>query len=544
MPQMPQMPAQLPQREQPQSLLMETQLLCTLLTTGGSLGYQMRSAVCMGSLLPEAFYNYMNGYIFRAICDIHLNGFRTDQGARLDVDCTNALLVAQWLLGSSDPAIKGHMDSLAHAENMSLQQYVPTLVSSVSMGRSADGSTVSPVNCVESLMACSTVIRVHHNRRRIIEIAGQLSRQAYDETTDLEHAIATATDQMNAISVQGTTTISTLTEVMQSGMQQIRDNQEDQTRHECIMTPFTALNETGGWNPVGLQLIVGDTGSGKSTLAMDFAVNNLRQGLKVGYVNMEMPNEEMYLRMLCGETGVPLFRLQYKKLEPSELSLIESANTRIREYSDNLHMDSHAPESIEQLLGHLMKMQQEGCRVIYVDYLQILSWSTRDMGQMRGTTQEQLLAYVARSLHQFALRYRLLIVVLSQVNRDRDNYELTLDRIRDSKQIADAAYGVLLINRPERYHTGYASKEFSDIDPKGTVMLDQAKRRNGQTVRFIARFEAERVHFADIPNQEDAPRIGSGGSREANEVKEVSASGGMDDFMAAMRGFGVGSSRY
>lgn len=528
------------QKTPPQNKSIEVQLLCTLMNTGGSLGYQMRSLVCMGELLPEAFYQSSNQAIFKAICSLHTDGLTRQDGTQADLDSANAINVVEWLMQSKDKDIHKEIENWNLGSGMPLGQSVAVKVMGIAQGIVEEGLTVRCLGTVESLMSCVYVLNNKFNRRRLITIAQQIELSAYDSSSDIAQIVSTASDGMLALGVQSATTISTLTEVMHQGMQQIIDNQDDSTRHECILTPFTALNDTGGWNPVGLQLIVGDTGSGKSTLAMDFAVNNLRQGLKVGYVSMEMPNEEMYLRMLCSETGVPLFRLQYKKLEHEELSLVNDANSRILQYSDNLHMDSHAPESIEQLLGHLMKMQQEGCRVIYVDYLQILSWSTRDMGMMRGTTQEQLLAYVARSLHQFALRYRLLIVVLSQVNRDRDNYELTLDRIRDSKQIADAAYGVLLINRPERYHTGYTSREFSDIDPHGTVMLDQAKRRNGKTVRFIARFEAERVHFADIPDQKDAPRIGviTSEPREVQDVNVGPGTGGMDDFLSAMNQFG------
>lgn len=515
---------------------MEAQVLRTLLTTTGSLGYQMRSALCMGDLLPDAFYNEVFRYIYIAICDIHMNGFGNDSSDSQQVDGTNVLLVSQWLLGTHDTVIKSRLETFAQLARMELQPYVFSMVTNVSMGMSNNGLVVPAVNTVESLMSYGKVINSYYNRRRIIEVANQLQQDAYDDGSDLNQCIVTATDQLNAICAMGTTTISTLTEVMQNGLQLIRDNQDDATRHNPILTPFTALNKTGGWNPVGLHLIVGDTGSGKSTLAMDFANCNLDQDLKVGLVNMEMTNEEVFLRRLCAETGIPLYRLQYMKLDAREMALVEEASKRIREYSDNLYMDNHAPESIEQLMGHLMKMQREGCKVIYVDYLQILSWSTRDMGNMRGVNQEQMLAGVARTLHQFALRYRLQVVLLSQVNRDRDNCELTLDRIRDSKQIADAAYGVLLINRPERYHMGYTSKEFQSIDPKGTVMLDMAKRRNGQPVRFIARFEPEHVHFADIPNQADAPRIGVAGASDANVLNH--SAGGMDNFFAAMNNFG------
>jgi len=73
----------------------------------------------------------------------------------------------------------------------------------------------------------------------------------------------------------------------------------------------------------------------------------------------------------------------------------------------------------------------------------------------------------------------------------------TLNRLRDSGQIAEAADTVLLIYRPEYYGKSYP-EPFEDKDTHGTAMIDIAKGRNIGTFKFLVRFDAPTTHFYDI----------------------------------------------
>ena len=76
------------------------------------------------------------------------------------------------------------------------------------------------------------------------------------------------------------------------------------------------------------------------------------------------------------------------------------------------------------------------------------------------------------------------IIALSQLNRDTMNPVPTLARLRDSGQIAEAADVVILIYRPEVTKKSYPS-DFSNVETKGTAMIDIAKGRNIGLLRFI-----------------------------------------------------------
>lgn len=84
---------------------------------------------------------------------------------------------------------------------------------------------------------------------------------------------------------------------------------------------------------------------------------------------------------------------------------------------------------------------------------------------------------VARRLKNLAKELDIWIIALSQLNRDTMNPVPTLGRLRDSGQIAEAADVVILIYRPEVNNKSYPN-DFSNVDTKGTAMIDIAKGRN------------------------------------------------------------------
>lgn len=89
------------------------------------------------------------------------------------------------------------------------------------------------------------------------------------------------------------------------------------------------------------------------------------------------------------------------------------------------------------------------------------------------------------------------IIALSQLNRDNINPVPTLARLRDSGQIAEAADVVMLIYRPEVNKKSYPN-EFSNVETRGTAMIDIAKGRNIGMLRLICGFNACTTCFYNL----------------------------------------------
>ena len=98
-------------------------------------------------------------------------------------------------------------------------------------------------------------------------------------------------------------------------------------------------------------------------------------------------------------------------------------------------------------------------------------------------------------------------MLLSQLNRDKDNPVPSLNRLRGSGQMNEAADVTMLIYRPEYYGKRYP-EPFEMEETNGTAMIDVAKGRNIGVFKFILGFEAKTTRFYDRgqyiiqPNQE------------------------------------------
>ena len=119
-----------------------------------------------------------------------------------------------------------------------------------------------------------------------------------------------------------------------------------------------------------------------------------------------------------------------------------------------------------------------------IDYLQILNVNKK--GNANG---EELLAEAARRLKNLAKELNIWILALSQLNRDSINPSPSVNRLRGSGQINEAADITMLLYRPEVYQRRY-NAPFESTETKGTALIEIAKGRNIETFKFIAGFDA------------------------------------------------------
>jgi replicative DNA helicase len=150
---------------------------------------------------------------------------------------------------------------------------------------------------------------------------------------------------------------------------------------------------------------------------------------------------------------------------------------------------------------------------IVVDYLQILN-----VNQSNKMSPEQAMAQAARRLKNLAKELDIWVVALSQLNRDKDNPVPTVNRLRDSGQIVEAADVVILVYRPEVSERTQYPQPYADYSVKDTALIKVAKGRNTGPYSFICRFDAEKTLFVDYPNPTIA---GRGQNNEKNEQEKL-----------------------
>ena len=180
----------------------------------------------------------------------------------------------------------------------------------------------------------------------------------------------------------------------------------------------------------------------------------------------------------------------YSRLTDSQLQSVDKGIGKVS--GKGIYFDDRSTSNIDTIISSIRYMKLKyGIDGAIVDYLQILNVN------MKGANKEQQMGDVARRLKNLAKELDIWIIALSQLNRDNMNPVPSLARLRDSGQIAEAADVVMLIYRPEVNKKSYPN-EFSNVDTRGTAMIDIAKGRNIGLLRFICGFNAATTCFYNL----------------------------------------------
>jgi replicative DNA helicase len=235
-------------------------------------------------------------------------------------------------------------------------------------------------------------------------------------------------------------------------------------------------------------------------LALSMIINAAKSGAGIALFTLEMRDSQLVSRMLGAESGVPSTSIMYSKLDEQDFRKLDIGIGKLS--GKRIYFDERSTSNIDTIISSIRTLKKRyDIEGVVIDYLQVLNVN------MRGSNQEQQMGDVARRLKNLAKDLNIWVIALSQLSRDNQNPEPTMNRLRASGQIAEAADIVCLVYRPEEYSKRY-SGELSDKETKGTAMLHFAKGRNIGTMKFICGFERTTQKFYeldDVPVSTDTP---------------------------------------
>lgn len=343
-------------------------------------------------------------------------------------------------------------------------------------------------------------------RRKMWQLSILLGQAGISEEVETTEIHKQAVEVFNGIfeQVDG---VSTLTDAMDSLNKMIQQNLTQGSGTTGTPTGFSAFDKKGGLQKSDLLIVAGETSQGKTSLALSITRNALMEGGKVAFYSMEMTKEQLTARMLAAISNVAANNILYSgSLSPQELALIDEARGKLNNKS--LYFDDRSTSNIDSILMSIrtMKMQFDIDGAV-VDYLQILNVNSKG-----GSSREQNMGEAARRLKNIAKELNIWVIALSQLSRDSNSPEPTLNRLRDSGQIGEAADVVMLVYRPEYYNRTYPTP-YDNVDEfptNGTAMVDVAKGRNIGTFKFFLGFNKNTTSFYEsdrFQTQEEQPFI-------------------------------------
>ena len=369
----------------------------------------------MESLQAEDFYLAEHQEIFRAMADL--------AKAHKPIDLTT--LVTE-------------MNRRGSLEGVGGTAYLMRLVSSVPQTANAGAY-------LELVLEKSTL-------RKLISASQEIAREAYAQQMPLPEILSGAEKAIFDITMNRTDggTLKPVREVLVNTFQQIEELARLHGEISGVPTGFIDLDSVlTGLHPGELIIIGARPAMGKTSFAMNIAsYASVVKGKTVAVFSLEMPREQIVMRMLCSEARVNMQKVRKGTLEDQEWSALARALGPIS--SAPLYLDDTAALTPSQLRSRCRRLMiDHGLDLVLVDYLGLMRADGR-------TESRQLeVAEISRRLKAIALELKIPIVAcaqLSRANKDRVDKRPVLSDLRDSGSIEQDADVVMFLHREEYYN--------------------------------------------------------------------------------------------
>ena len=254
-----------------------------------------------------------------------------------------------------------------------------------------------------------------------------------------------------------------------------------------VTTGFSDLDKkTSGLQPSDLIIVAARPSMGKTTFAMNLCENAMMAETKPVLVfSLEMPSEQIMMRMLASLSRVDQTRIRTAQLDDQEWARVSNTMAMLKD-KDNLFIDDSSGLTPMDVRSRARKLARErgGISLIMVDYLQLM----RVPSLSDNRTLE--IAEISRSLKALAKELEVPVVALSQLNRSleqrADKRPVNSD-LRESGSIEQDADLIMFIYRDEVYN--------EDSTEKGVAEIIIGKQRNGPIGKVRLTFQGQFSRF-------------------------------------------------
>jgi replicative DNA helicase len=284
----------------------------------------------------------------------------------------------------------------------------------------------------------------------------------------------------------------------------------------------------GGLQPSDLIILAGRPGMGKTALATNVAYNVARawrgevrtdghtvtvNGGIVGFFSLEMSAEQLATRIISEQTEIPSNQIRRGNINEADFEKIKDYSIELQNLP--LYVDETGGLSVAQLAARARRLKrQRGLDLMVIDYLQLLSGSTKRSSENRV----QEITEITTKLKALAKELNVPILALSQLSRQvesRDDKRPQLSDLRESGSIEQDADVVLFVYREEYYHKMRKPLEsnrekFAEwmaegdkVDGKAEVII--GKQRHGPTGTVELQFEGAVTRFSSLARDERLP---------------------------------------
>ena len=249
-----------------------------------------------------------------------------------------------------------------------------------------------------------------------------------------------------------------------------------------------------GLHPGELIVVGARPAMGKTSFAMNIAEHaSLRKGKTTAVFTLEMPREQIAMRMLCSDARVDMQRVRRGILKDEDW--VKLANSLGPLAAAPIFIDDTAAITPTQLRSRCRRLMMEQGRLdlVVVDYLGLMHSDSRAESRVMEVSE------ISRQLKAIALELKIPIIAcaqLSRANKDRVDKRPMLSDQRDSGAIEQDADVVMFLHREEYYN--------KDTEDKNIAEVIVSKQRSGPLGTVKLAWLSESTAFANLAKEHEA----------------------------------------
>ena len=446
---------------QPQDLESEQSVLGSMMISKDAI------ALVVGNIKSDYFYKQAHAYIFDCIVELYKKNEPVD-------------LVTV----SSSLKKKNQLTDIGG------RQYIAQLVDSVPTASNAH--------------KYAEIIREKALLRRLILAGSDIVKQSFEDQEDVNVVLEQA--QKNILDISSESfkeDFVKIEHVIKDVFENIQNTYDSEDKILGVPSGYPDLDAlTAGFQKSDLIILAARPSMGKTAFALNIASNvAIRKNIPVAIFSLEMPKEQLAMRMLSAESKLDSKRLKTSNLHEHEYKNLTMGMGQLSEAP--IYIDDTPGISPIELRAKTRRLQAEAdVGLILIDYMQLMKSSKK-----RVESRYHEVSEIVREVKAFAKESGIPIIALSQLSRaveqrSADDRVPRLSDLRESGEIEQTADLVMFIHRADYYET--ANEESPHQTSKTNIVI--AKHRNGPTGTVDLAFQKNISKFRSYaPDIEPVP---------------------------------------
>jgi len=385
------------------------------------------------------------------------------------------------------------------------------------------------VNSAANIEFHARIITQSAIKRDMIKIAGEILKDAYEDTTDVFNLLDKIEQNFFEISERNIRkNYADASTIMRATIEELEKKKNNKDGLTGVASGFTALDRiTSGWQNTELTIIAARPAMGKTAFVVSAMRNAaVEWGIPVAMFSLEMSATQLMLRLISAEAEIDSNKLRKGKLENHEWVQLHQKIKNLS--SAPIYIDDTPALSILEMRAKCRRLKaQFDIGLVIIDYLQLM---TAESGGGGKGNREQEIAAISRAMKNLAKEINVPVIALSQLSRAVEtrggDKRPQLSDLRESGSIEQDADMVMFLYRPE-YYKITQDEQGNSTEGIGEVII--AKNRSGDVDTVKLKFIGKYTKFTDLDGFY-TPLPGQDNFGDFNAPKPINTASALDNF--------------